>query len=165
MNLCTAFRAIRWIWPCCFSSQRRWNRFAINGLPFPLDPPLSSIEAEHAAHNSVPDTSFLPSLKSFMQNTARHTKPISMNGFPLTAGPQHIPNAIDHRSIFRSRTAGTSFLGWFGKFSFDDTPQRTWDPKVIYIFGFCDILAFAYFAPRWLAFFIEHYFPRGAFIF
>lgn len=79
--------------------------------------------------------------------------------------PKDVPYPIDDCSIFSPWTTGALLLRSLGKFSFNDAPQWAWHPKVIYVFGFCDILALAYFAPRWLAFLVEHYFPRGAFIF
>jgi hypothetical protein len=162
MDLGPTLSTIRWIAACGSSTQGSRDRLAVDGLPFPADTALPGIEADQVLQDLVPDACLLPGLEPFMQHTAGNSKPIPVYRFPLTACPQHIPDAIDDSSVVCTRSAGTSFLGRFGKILLDTPPQRPWDTKVIDIFRFCVTLVFANDAPRWIMFFRKDNSPRGA---
>ena len=95
-----------------------------------------------------------------MQNAAGNTKPIAVNGFPLAARPQNVPNPIDDRPIISSWSPWASFLGWFRQMFLDSTPQWAWDAEIVNIFWLLFILLFQD-APRWTFVFGQTYCPQG----
>ena len=161
MNLGATFAPVGGAASRGFSPQRRRNRFAVDGLPLPANPPLPIVEANHCLQHLVPDTLLLPGLEPLVQNAAGHAKPIAMDGFPLAASPQNVPESIDDHPIVSPRPSRPAFLGWFGQMFFDTTPQWAWDTKIVDIFGLLFILAFQD-APRWMFVFGQTNCPRGA---
>ena len=149
MNLGPTFTAVGGITSSSLSAQRSRHRFTVDSLPFPANPPLPIVKANQRLQDLVPDALLLPCLEPFMQDTAGNAEPIAMDGFPLAACPQNVPEAIDDGPIVSSRPPWPSFLGWFGQMLFDATPQRARDTEIVDIFGLLFILAFQD-APRWM---------------
>ena len=160
MNLGPAFTAVGGIASRSRSAQRSGHRFAVDSLPFPANPALPIVKANHRFQDLVPDTLLLPRLEPFMQDTARDAEPISMDSFPLAACPQNVPEPIDDRPIVSPWTPWPPFLGRFGQMLFDAAPQWAWDTEIVDILGFLFILTFQD-APRWMWVFGQTYFPRG----
>jgi hypothetical protein len=98
------------------------------------------IELDHDLHGLVENASLLPRLEAFMQGAAAHTEPIMLDGFPLTARPQHIPNAVDHRPMVGWWSPSPSLFGWFGQNLLDFAPQRARHAKESTFFGFGIVL-------------------------
>jgi len=161
MNLCPAFTAVGGISSGSLSAQRSRYRFAVDSLPFPTNPALPVVEANHCLQDLVPDTLLLPRLEPFMQDTAGNAEPIAMDGFPLAACTQNVPQPIDDRPIVGPWTPWPSFLERFGQMLFDTAPQWAWDTEIVDILGFLFILTFQD-APRWTFVFGQTNCPRGA---
>ncbi len=161
MNLRPAFTAVGGIASCCLSAQRSRDRFAVDSLPFPANPALPIVEANHCLQHLVPNTLLLPRLESFMQNTAGNAEPIAVDRFPLAACPQNVPEAVDDSPIVGPRTPWPSFFTRFGQMLFDAAPQGTGDTEIVDIFRLLFILVFQD-APRWKFVFGQTYFPQGA---
>jgi hypothetical protein len=136
VNLAALFASVRRIAACGVTAQRSRTAFTINRLPFPFDLAFLGIEFHHDLHNPVKNAKLLPGLESFMQGTAAHAEPVPMNRFPLTAGPQHIPNPIEYRSIVCRWSSSPSLFRLFGQDFLDFAPQRARHAKVIDIFRF-----------------------------
>jgi hypothetical protein len=161
MDLGTAFTPVSGIASRCFSAQRCRDRFAIDSLPFPANPALPIVKANHRLQHLVPDTLLLPGLEPLVQDTAGNTEPIAMDCFPLAACPQNVPEAIDNCPIVSSGAAWSASLARFGQMFFDATPQRPRDTKIVDILGFLFILVFQD-APRWKFVFGQTNCPQGA---
>lgn len=161
MNLGTAFAPVSGAASSGFSAQRRRNRFAVDGLPLPANSPLPIVETNHCLQHFVPDSLLLPRLEPFMQHTAGDAEPIPMDSFPLAAGPQNVPEAIDDSPVIGTRPSRPSFLGWLGQMLLDTTPQWTWDTEIIDILWLYVTLIFVNGTPRWNRFFRRDNFPRG----
>ena len=102
--------------------------------------PLSTIEADHRAPDLCPDALFLPGLETFMNDTTRNAKPVSVDRLPLAACPQNVPDAVQHGAIVYPRTSRTSFLGLFGKMLLHSAPQAARHSEVVDILGLCDTI-------------------------
>jgi hypothetical protein len=76
-----------------------------------------------------------------MNHTARHTKPVFVNCFPLASGPQNVPDAIQCSPVTYLWTTPTAFLGRFGQMLLHSAPQLAWHPKKVDIIGFCDTIS------------------------
>ena len=116
MNLRPAFTAVGRIVSCCFSTQRSRYRFAVDSLPFPANPALPIVKANHRLQHLVPDTLLLPRLESFMEDTAGNAEPIAMDCFPLAAHP----TKMYQRPLMTARLSargrpGPRFLSGLGK--------------------------------------------------
>ncbi len=118
------------------AAQRCRTRFAINRLLFPADALLTRVEADQGLEHFLPDPSLLPRLKTLVQHAAGHIKPVAMYSFPLAAGPQNVPNAIDHVSIVHGRSSRASFRRWFRQMFLDAASQWTRNVKIVHIFRF-----------------------------
>jgi hypothetical protein len=103
----------------------------------------------------------LPRLEPFMQNTSGDTEPIAMDGFPLAACPQNVPEAVDDCPIVSSWSPWPPFLGRFGQMLFDTAPQWARDAEIVDLFGLLFILAFQD-APRWTFVFGQTDCPQSA---
>jgi hypothetical protein len=161
MYLGPTFTAVGGITSCRLSAQRSRHRFAVDSLPFPANPPLPIVKANHRLQDLVPDSLLLPRLEPFMKNTAGDAEPIAMDGFPLAACPQNVPDAVDDCPIISSRSPWPPSLSWFGQMFFDAAPQWAWDAEIVDILGFLFILAFQD-APRWMFVFGQTNCPQGA---
>lgn len=161
MYLRPAFTAVGRIVSCCRSAQRSRDRFAVDCLPFPTNPALPIVEANHRLQDFVPDTLLLPRLESLMQNTAGNAEPIAVDRFPLAACPQNVPEAVDDSPIIGLRTPWPSFFARLRQILFDAAPQGTWDTEIVDIFRLLFILVFQD-APRWKFVFGQTNFPQGA---
>ena len=161
MNLGPTFTTVSGIASRRLPAQRGGHRFAVDSLPFPANPPLPIVEANHRLQDLIPDSLLLPRLEPFMQNTARDAKPIAMDGFPLAARPQNVPEAVDDCPIVSSRSPWPAFLGRFGQMLFDAAPQWARDAEIVDIFGLLFILAFQD-VPRWTFVFGQTDCPQGA---
>ena len=160
MNLGPAFTAVGGIASSSFSTKRSGHRFAVDSLPFPANPALPIVKANQRLQDLFPDTLLLPGLEPFMQDTAGDAEPIAMDGFPLAACPQNVPEAVDDGPIVSSRPPRPSFLGWFGQMLLNATPQGARDAEIVDIFGLLFILVLQD-APRWMLVFGQTYCPRG----
>jgi hypothetical protein len=89
-----------------------------------------------------PDGLFLPSLETLMNDTARNTKPVSVNGFPLATGPQNVPDAIQYGTIVSTGTSWTTVLCLFGQVLLHSAPQSARHTKIVDILGLCDTISF-----------------------
>jgi hypothetical protein len=100
----------------------------------------AAIENQHRAKDLLPDARLLPGLKSFMQDDAVDTKPMSMNRLPLTASPQDIPDAVHGRMVRfpGAPRAGKSLL--FGKVLFRNAPQWARKTEKVGLPRFCGML-------------------------
>ena len=161
MNLGPAFTAVGGIASRSLSTQRSGDRFAVDSLPFPANPLLPIVEANHRLQDFVPDSLLLPRLEPFMQDTTGNAEPIAMDCFPLTTCPQNVPEAIDDCPIVSPWAPWTSFLERFGQMLFDATPQWARDTEIVDIWRFLFILAFLD-APLWTFVFGQTDCPRGA---
>ena len=161
MNLGPTFTAVGRIASSSFSAQRGRHRFAVDSLPLPTNSALPIVKAHHRLQDLVPDALPLPGLEPFMQDTAGNAEPIAMDGFPLAACPQNVPEAVDDCPIVSSWPPCPSFLGRFRQMLFDTAPQWARDTEIVDIFWLLFILAFQD-APRWMFVFGQTYCPRGA---
>ena len=137
MDFTAAFCPIGRILTGLLTPQWRWTRFAVDGLPFPLDVALSCIEAHQRLKHFFPDARPLPGLKPLMQDAAGNVEPVPMDSFPLTVGPQNVPNAVNNIPIIYGRPSRPTLLRWLGQMFLDTTPQWPWDVKVVHSFRFC----------------------------
>jgi hypothetical protein len=71
-----------------------------------------------------------------MQNSAGDAEPIFVNRFPLTTGPQHVPDTVQCRPIIGWWATPTRFLQRLRKQFPDPFPQRLGYLKVVDIPGF-----------------------------
>jgi hypothetical protein len=136
VNLAALFAAVRRIAACFVTAQRGRTAFTVNRLPFPFDFAFLGIEFHHDLHNPVENAKLLPGLEPFMQGAAAHAEPVPMDRFPLTAGPHHIPNPIEYRSIICRWSPSPTLFRLFGQYFLDFAPQRARLAKVIDIFRF-----------------------------
>src|SRR3712207_6202418 len=60
-----------------------------------------------------------------------------MHGFPLTAGPQDVPDAIDNRAGIGPRASRATARNRFGQQALDFAPEWARNAKVIDIGWFC----------------------------
>lgn len=67
----------------------------INGLPLPLDATRARVKTDQDLQNGSEAPLLLPGLKAFMQHATGDAKPITMDRFPLAAGPQYVPNPVE----------------------------------------------------------------------
>ncbi len=161
MNLRTTFAAVGGIAPGRRATQRGSHRFAVDSLPFPADFLLAMVEPSHGSQHLVPDALLLPCLEPLVQDTARNVEPIAVDGFPLAACPQNVPEPIDDGPIISGRSPWPAFLGRFGQMIFDAAPQGARDAEIVDIFGLLFILVLQD-APRWMFVFGQTNCPRGA---
>jgi hypothetical protein len=114
-----------------FASQRRWTRFAIDGLPRPLDTSALVIKLRELPHQTLKYATVLPFLKTVMDRRTTHAKPVLVDCFPLATCPQHIPDPIHHSSVIRSFSPW-SFVFWLlWQEPSQPPPQRAWHSKII----------------------------------
>jgi hypothetical protein len=90
-------------------------------------------EDDHHARGCIAAAA-LPFLKAFMQDAAAHAKPVALNGFPLTARPQHLPNSVHNRSVICWWSAAARMPFGLGQQATEAASQRAWNVKVIDIF-------------------------------
>ncbi|MBA3869274.1 MAG: hypothetical protein H0X30_08975 [Anaerolineae bacterium] len=101
----------------------------------PLNATLPRVEAYHQRQLQE-DAAALPFLKAFMQDAAAHAKPVALNGFPLTARPQHLPNSVHNRSVICWWSAAAQMRFGLGQQATEAAPQWAWNVNVIDIFRF-----------------------------
>ena len=140
MNFAPFLRPIGRISACITAAQRRSTGSAVYCLPFPLDMPFSTIKTQHRAKYLFPDACLLPGLKSFVQHTARNTKPGGVDSFPLAACPQDEPQTVLDGSVRFSTSPRAGLTNWFGKVLFRNAPHRTRHFTIVRAFRFCGIL-------------------------
>jgi len=149
VDLCSTFPTIGGIAARSHATQGCGDCFAVNCLPLPTDSLFAGIETDHGLQDLLPDTCLLPVLEAFMQDTAGNTKPVAVYCFPLTTGPQDVPDACDHSPVVCTGPARALFPGVFGQVFLDTPPQRARNMEEIDISRFCDTLVFDD-APRWM---------------
>jgi hypothetical protein len=161
VHLAAAFASVCRIATCLFTTQGGRAILAVYRLPFPTDLASFMVELHHFDQDGLKDTDLLPELHTRMGSTCRYTKPFSFQRFPLAACPQHIPDRIQHHTVFER---WTSTLAGIGKMMLDPLPQWFGDSKVIDTFRFCGML-FAHGAPLDCGFVGANHFPKGASLF
>src|SRR6266542_2648033 len=109
-----------------------WQR-----LPPPLDAACPIVKAQQHFHHFGEAPLLLPLLEVVVDGAATDPKPAAMHGFPLTAGPQHVPDAIDNRTGVSWWATRPSARWWFGQQAFDFAPQWARNAKVIDVRRFC----------------------------
>ena len=77
-----------------------------------------------------------------MNHTARNTKPVFVNGFPLASCPKNVPDAIQYSPITHSWASWTTFFGRFGQVLLHSAPELAWHLEKVDILGFCDSVSF-----------------------
>jgi hypothetical protein len=161
VDLGAALAAVRWVTPSGCTAQRRRNRFAVERLPLPAHTSPAGIEADQSAQDLLPDALLLPGLQAFVQDATGDAEPIAVDGFPLAAGPENVPDTIDNGPIVRARPSRTTSLRRSWQLLFDEAPQRSRNLKVIDILRFCATLVFTNGTPRWTVFLGKDNCPRG----
>ena len=136
MDLTPHFGAIGGVLPGVLAPQRGWNRLAIRRLPGPANVSGTPIITQHRLHDPNKHSLLSPVLEASVDHTARDTKEVLIDGFPLTAGPQHIPDAIHHRSVV-GRWSAPSALSYFGKVLLDLLPQLSGHLGIAHILRLC----------------------------
>jgi len=68
-----------------------------------------------------------------VQDTATDPKPIFVDCFPLTAGPQNVPNPGQNGPVIRWWSSSPPPFGWFWKQLFDLSPEVTGQFEIVYI--------------------------------
>jgi hypothetical protein len=137
VDLAAPFASIGRVFARFFASQRRWARLTVNRLPLPANFSLGLIVQHHLTQHIPKDTLFSPSLETLVNHTAGHTKPVLVNRFPLTACPQHIPNAIQRGSIISAGPSWANLLWLRWKELLDRFPQFIRYLEVVDIFRLC----------------------------
>jgi len=137
VDFAAAFAAIHRAFTCFQSSQWRRTRLAIHRLPLPLDFPLSSVEVDHRLHYPLEDTGLLPALETFVQDAAAHTEPPTLDGLPLAACPQHIPDPIPNCPVIDTGTSWPVPFRFFWQHLLDLFPQLIRNMEIVHVFRFC----------------------------
>ena len=131
------FGPICWILACVCPSQWRGTRLTVDRLPLPGNAPFASIETHQCREELLPDALRLPCLETLVQDTTGDSEPVAMHGFPLTACPQNVPDAIHHGAIVGSWSPRPPLFGGLRQMLLHTAPQGTWDAKVIHVCRFC----------------------------
>ena len=140
MNFATLFGSISRIMARVAATQRGRTRTTVHRLPLPQDMFSATIKSQHRAEDLIPDACLLPGLKTFMQNATGNSKPMGMNRFPLTAGPQDVPEAVHHGMVRFSCASRAGRLFWFGKVLFCNAPQLARNTEKVGLLRFYGIL-------------------------
>src|SRR5699024_101497 len=82
--------AVGWVLASGLASQWRSAAPTVNRLPGPLNATCPIVETQQHLQDFSEATFLLPGLEALMNDRTAHTKPGSMDGFPLTASPQDI---------------------------------------------------------------------------
>ena len=136
VDFAAAFPSIRRVLARLLAAQRGRTALAVNRLPLPFDRTFLGVELDHDAHDSVKDTQSLPGLETFMQRATADPKPLAVHCFPLTAGPQHIPDAIQRGMVVGAWSPWSALLRWLGQHFSDLAPQGARHMEEIDIFRF-----------------------------
>jgi hypothetical protein len=92
--------------------QRGRTALGIYRLPPPADASaLFGVVLNHPSHQPLEDTHPRPALETLVDDARGDPEPIPMDGLPLRAGPEHIPDAVHHRSIGGS--GSTAAAPWY----------------------------------------------------
>ena len=137
VNLAPSLTAIRRVSPGFIAAQRGGTRLTVDRLPRPPYVALFSIEHDHFFQYRFKNTLPAPSLETFVQDTAADSEPITVHCFPLTAGPHHIPNAVQHRSILSDRTASPAATAALRNQVFNSCPQPIGHFEIVNILRSC----------------------------
>ena len=121
----------------------------IDRLPLPTNSKPLGIELDHLDQDGVEQACLLPSLKTVMDDAAADPKPGSMDSFPLTASPEHIPDAIQSCSVTSPGPSGDRFLRRSRKMGFDELPQFFRHLKVTDIFWLFNGILYGGVSPRY----------------
>ena len=58
-----------------------------------------AVELDQRPEDGVPDALLLPGLETLMQDATRNAEPVALDGLPLAAGPQQVPDAVQHGPV------------------------------------------------------------------
>lgn len=131
MDLAAALAPVGGIAPRLRPAQRGSAHGAIDGLPRPRDVALAGIDAYQCPQDLLPDALLLPGLKPFMEDTARDAEPGTMDGFPLTAGPEHVPDAVKDLTRRHGWAARSTTWAWCREPALDEPPQGARHMKIV----------------------------------
>ena len=106
------------------------------------------VEPNQGPQDPLPDALPLPRLESFVQDTAGNAEPITVNGFPLAARPEHVPVAVDDSTVVSSWPSRTGPWRRLRQLLLDEAPEWARNAKVVDILGLCATLVFANDTPR-----------------
>jgi hypothetical protein len=79
-----------------------------------------------------------PGLKVVMDGAGGDAEPVAMDGLPLTAGPEYVPDAVEDGTRLDAMASGSSVLGRLGQEAFAATPERPWNTEVVDVGKFGD---------------------------
>src|SRR5205814_7452796 len=99
------------------SLTAQWSRATttINRLPAPLDAARPIVKAQQHFHHLGEAPFLLPGLEAVVDDTTGDAKPGAMHGFPLTAGPQDVPDTIHNRTGIGARPSRATVHWRFGQ--------------------------------------------------
>lgn len=136
MNFAAALGSVYRTFTRIIAAQWGWTRFAINGLPGPLDTSLSFVKLRKFTHQTLKNAALLPFLKTVMDRRTTYPEPVPMYRFPLTTCPQHIPYPVYYATIVGAFSPWPLALWLFRQYPLQPSPQRSWYLKIIDILWF-----------------------------
>src|SRR5215203_864956 len=141
--LCTLLAPISGVLARFFSSQRSRRVLGIHRLPLPRDPTaLFGIVLDHPIHQLFEDAHLPPPLETLVNDACGDPKPLPMDGLPLAATPQHVPDSVGDGSVGHPRPAAPllTLVPLFGQVLLEFPPQRSWKAEVVH-FALCGSLS------------------------
>ena len=123
------------------TAQGSRARATINRLPVPQDTARPMVKAQQHFQHLGEAPFLLPLLEAVVDDAATDPKPATMHGFPLAAGPHHVPDTIHNRAGIGRRASRATMRWCFGQQALDFAPQWARNAKVIDVFGFCARIA------------------------
>ena len=136
MNFAPSLTTVYWTLTRVFATQGGRTRFAVDGLPCPLDASTLLIKVREFLHQALKDAALSPFLKTVMDRRATHPKPILMHRFPLATCPQHIPDPVHYPAVIRAFASWSFALHFLRQMPSQPSPQRAWYSKIIDILWF-----------------------------
>src|SRR6188508_2376914 len=88
---------------------------AVDRLPAPLDAARAVVKAQQRLQHLGEAPFLFPELEAVVDDRAADAKPRAMDGFPLAARPQYIPDTIDNRACISGRTPWPTARNGFGQ--------------------------------------------------
>src|SRR5215210_3641574 len=132
MDLSSELAPIRGILAGFLASERGRATLGVHRLPFPSKAALLGVVFDHLLHQLLEDAHPRPFLETLVDDARGDPEPIAVDGLPLAAGPEYVPDAINDGSIGSPGSATPlRFLPLFGQALLDLPPERSWESKVI----------------------------------
>jgi hypothetical protein len=129
--LAPAFGPVSWVLARGFTAQGSSARATIDRLPLPADPPPASIEAQRDLEETREETLLLPGLKVGMERAGGDTDPVTVDCFPLAAGPQDVPQAVEDGTSIHTWSSFPPVPRRLGQKRFEAAPERTRHAEVV----------------------------------